>query len=198
MKSKYITQFTSKELLEELTIRDEIGVPTTLPPTPPIPITPYQIMLKMIEKGWKEDPREGYYDERINNIWAYLGYPNFNDDTSWCAATVNCCLKLAGYKTSESIPVARSFETYGNLTPLISKGDIAVFRRYDSSWQGHVGFVHINYKNAVVVAGGNQDNKVCFKEYSKWNVKLPLNCIRRITEKINEPDFKTLKEWGLI
>ncbi len=187
--------FTSKELLEELLKRENerTGI---------ISITPYEIMMKMIEKGWKENPLVGLSDPRIDRMWAYMGFKNFTDDQSYCAATLNACLKIAGYKTSRSIPVARSFEDYGEEIDVLTakKGDIAVYKNIKSSWAGHTGFVDSVHDGAIVLAGANQSNKMCLKAFPISGATLQLSSIRRITEKekIGGIDFKTLKEWGLV
>ena len=195
-----LEQFTNLDLLNELLNRE---VPVSVP-VEPFKITPYEIMVKMINNGWKENPNMNESDPRIDKIWNYLGYPKFTDDQSYCAATVNVCLKLAGYETSKSIPVARSFENYGSSLNYKSyqEGDIIVFKNVDGSWQGHVGFVS-NFdedENIFLVASGNQDNKMCFKNYFVEGNYLELSCIRRITdkEKVKNPDYKTLKDWGLL
>jgi len=196
MKNNILKDFTDIDLLNELLNRQN-----DKPPRLPLyyEFTPYEIMVKMIQQGWKENPKKGESDPRIDRIWDYLGYPEFTDDQSWCAATVNVCLKLAGYRTSDSIPVARSFESYGERTDDAKKGDIVVFKRTGSSWKGHVGFVREIKDRLITVAGGNQNNEVCFKTYDIKSLTLPFSATRRITKycKISDPDFKTLKDWGL-
>ena len=156
---------------------------------------------KMREQGWHEDPRLGKTDPRIKKMWDYLGFPELTDDDSWCACAMNCCLKLAGYKTSDKIPVARSFETYGVQVPFsnIVKGDLVVFER--GTWQGHVGFYdcHAN-EGSLNILGGNQDNMVGYKRYPITSTQIRLRGVRRLTKTsiISEPDIKTLKEWGLL
>ena len=88
--------------------------------------------------------------------------------TPWCAAFVNAVLKEAGIKGTGS-NLARSFLRWGvpvEGTPEL--GDIIVFKRGNSSWQGHVGFVcgvDSNDDTRITVLGGNQSDKVCKARY---------------------------------
>lgn len=187
--------YTNKELVAELARREH-----TPPALPKLSPAPYQIMLDMIKPDWREDSRKGYYNPLISQMWEYLGYPAFTDDQSWCAATVNFCLKVTGYPTSEVIPLARSFESYGSKNysdPNV--GDIVVFKRVGSDWQGHVGFFkHIDRDyNRIVVAGGNQNNEVCFKDYPIKSDSIEYVCTRNLPDRINEPDFDTINSLGL-
>lgn len=201
-KDATLENYTTKQLIEEIGSRDSSLVrKPNIPSVNPL-VTPYEIMIKMIEQGWKEDPEQGESDPRIDRIWDYLGYPKFTDDQSYCAATLNCCLKLAGYKTSEVIPVARSFENYGDTISIhnAKQGDIIVFERNNSSWKGHVGFVEGIDGTTFMVGGGNQSDKICFKNYATNGVILKVSSIRRLTNdlKIETCDYKTLRDWKLI
>lgn len=199
-----IETFTDQELLDEVKSRIVIKRMTKdLASDVPINITPYQIICKMIEQGWEENPAKGESDPRIDKMWKYLGYPKFTDDESYCAATVNVCLKLAGYETSEVIPVSRSFESYGKRVDLSEAvtGDIVTFQMKGSSWKGHVGFLAgVTRKDSVMVAGGNQNNKMCSKLFAFNGDRLVLTGFRRISEvnRVAVSDRETLKKWGLL
>lgn len=193
-------KYTTEALLEELENRrrpltGECGPTVTA-------ITPYDIMCKMIDQQWKEDPRQEHSDERIDRMWDYLGYPNFTDDQSYCAATVNCCLKLAGYPTSDCIPVARSFMTYAKTSGDICEGDIVVFEDFTSTWKGHVGFIktYDPENKSFLVAGGNQKNKMCYDWYRFRGERLGIASVRKIQPSMDrgKTDIKTLTAWGLI
>ncbi len=86
----------------------------------------------------------------------------------WCAAFVNSVLSEVGIESTRSL-LARSYLSWGRSTDIPSPGDIMVFSRGDSGWQGHVGFyvATIEYKEKTywVVLGGNQDNSVSYKLY---------------------------------
>jgi len=92
--------------------------------------------------------------------------------TEWCAAFVNAILEMDGIPGSESVSqnplLARSFLEWGSpINPQdIQKGDIVVFPRGNSSWQGHVGFYVGRGENGMwVILGGNQDNQVRYDYY---------------------------------
>lgn len=94
----------------------------------------------------------------------------------WCAAFVNAILNLHDIPGSESVSdyplTARSFLKWGTNVDVPKKGDIVVFPRGNSSWQGHVGFYvetrTISEIDYYVILGGNQDNKVSFELYPAY------------------------------
>lgn len=86
--------------------------------------------------------------------------------TPWCAAFINACERAAG-NPGNGMLNARSFITYGHdTTGNPSQGDIAVLKRGNSPWQGHVAyFDSFVDKNTIKLLGGNQNDKVCFSNY---------------------------------
>lgn len=84
--------------------------------------------------------------------------------TPWCAGFVNAIEKMCRREGTGQL-LARSFLKYGEKTETPKLGDIVVFRRGDSSWQGHVGYYVNEDNNGILVLGGNQNNKVCYKYY---------------------------------
>ena len=92
--------------------------------------------------------------------------------TEWCAAFVNAILEMDGIPGSESVSenplMARSFLSWGDpIDPEdIQKGDIVIFPRGNSSWQGHVGFFIQEYNGQWIILGGNQDNTVSYKLFN--------------------------------
>jgi uncharacterized protein (TIGR02594 family) len=86
--------------------------------------------------------------------------------TAWCAAFVNAIEKRCG-RTGTGKLNARSYLHYGTPTATPKLGDIAVFKRGNSSWEGHVGYYIFQDDNGILVLGGNQSNKVCYKYYPK-------------------------------
>lgn len=86
--------------------------------------------------------------------------------TPWCAAFVNAILKANGIKGTGS-NLARSFLKWGQpVKDTPQPGDIIVFPRGNSNWQGHVGFVFNVTGGLVRVLGGNQGDKVCIEAYN--------------------------------
>jgi len=84
----------------------------------------------------------------------------------WCAAFVNAVLELDDIPGSDSVSdyplTARSFIKWGNrVEPKdIQRGDVVVFPRGNSSWQGHVGFFVEEIHGRWIILGGNQENSV--------------------------------------
>lgn len=89
-----------------------------------------------------------------------------DDATAWCAAFVGAMLRRAGMKSTGSL-LARSYLEWG--TPVARKdareGDIAIFKRGNSSWQGHVAFFVKDNGSTITVLGGNQANAVNRRAY---------------------------------
>lgn len=90
-----------------------------------------------------------------------------DDETAWCAAFVGAMLKRAGIKPSGSL-AARSYLQWGEKVAIedARPGDIVVFRRGNSTWQGHVGFFVRQNAKTITVLGGNQANEVNQRNYS--------------------------------
>ena len=84
--------------------------------------------------------------------------------TAWCAAFVNAIEKKCGRKGT-GVLTARSFLKYGSPVAKPQLGDIVVFKRGNSSWEGHVGYYISEDKYSVLSLGGNQSNKVCYANY---------------------------------
>lgn len=89
-----------------------------------------------------------------------------NDETAWCAAFVGAMLKRAGQKGTGKLN-ARSYLEWGE--PVERKdarpGDVVIFKRGNSSWQGHVAFFVKDRGEAIDVLGGNQSDAVNVKGY---------------------------------
>lgn len=87
--------------------------------------------------------------------------------TAWCAAFVNAALGARNAQGTDSL-TARSFLEWGQPTEAPTQGDIVVFSRGNSSWQGHVGFYMGEDENGdIKVLGGNQGNKVSVQTYPR-------------------------------
>lgn len=96
--------------------------------------------------------------------------------TEWCAAFLNAMLKLDGvpnlYDLDHEHPLlARSFLQWG--LPVakedIRRGDIVVFERGNSEWQGHVGYyMQTTSDGNWLILGGNQDNSVKYSIYNPY------------------------------
>ena len=99
-----------------------------------------------------------------NKLKAILGVNP--KSTPWCAAFVNAIENKCGRKGTGKM-LARSFLNYGRSVVTPESGDIVIFKRGNSSWQGHVGYYISEDKYNVLTLGGNQNNSVCYQKYSK-------------------------------
>ena len=86
-----------------------------------------------------------------------------DDETPWCAAFVNWCLKKAGYRGTNSA-AARSFLSWGTKITKPQAGAIVVFSR-GAPPAGHVAFYLSHTADAVSVLGGNQGDRVSIARY---------------------------------
>lgn len=84
--------------------------------------------------------------------------------TPWCAGFVNAIEKKCGRKGTGKL-LARGYLKYGTPVDEPQKGDIVVFKRGNSNWQGHVGYFVQKDGDRILVLGGNQNSKVCYKYY---------------------------------
>ena len=96
-----------------------------------------------------------------------------DDETPWCAAFVNWCLREAGM-SGTGLASARSFLTWGReiLPDEIQEGDIIVMGRTADPTKGHVGFF-VGWtpdKFGFQLLGGNQLNAVNIKEFDRGRI----------------------------
>ena len=97
------------------------------------------------------------------------GHPEIKDDeTAWCAAFVGAMIKRAGGVPTGSL-AARSYLVWGTPVALqdAQLGDVVVFQRGNSAWQGHVGFFVKREGAQIHVLGGNQGNQVSVAVHSQ-------------------------------
>jgi uncharacterized protein (TIGR02594 family) len=122
------------------------------------------------------------------------GHPQVKDDeTAWCAAFVGAMLHRAGMPKT-GLLTARSYLDWG--VPVDRKdareGDIVIFTRGNSTWQGHVAFFVKDNGDTVTVLGGNQSNAVNRKPYAANR----LLGIRRLKEEVKlQPKPETKTSW---
>jgi uncharacterized protein (TIGR02594 family) len=96
-----------------------------------------------------------------------VGHARVNDDeTAWCAAFVGSMLERTGHLSTRALN-ARSYLSCGMALAQPRLGCIVVFRRGNSSWQGHVAFYISHDENYVRVLGGNQSNRVSIATYPR-------------------------------
>ena len=128
-------------------------------------MTPLEIALK--EYGTKEiggllhNPQVLKYFRDIGQTWVK------DDETAWCAAFVNWCLKKAGRPYLNTLN-ARSFLNYGSMTKNPKLGDLVVLWRIKKGGPfGHAGFYITENANEFFLLGGNQANEVNISRYPK-------------------------------
>lgn len=110
------------------------------------------------------------------------GFPEIdNDETAWCAAAMGAWLSRSGYKPSGKL-TARSYLDWGDpvAVPDMKQGDILIFSRGSSTWQGHVTFLHRDSGAFLECLGGNQQNTVNIARYQKSK----LIGVRRVSDKM--------------
>lgn len=90
-------------------------------------------------------------------------------ETPWCTAFITAIEQQCGRAGIKSL-VARKYLNYGKAIQNPELGDIVVFQRGNSSWQGHVGYYISENRGRILVLGGNQDNEVNFSYYPKHKV----------------------------
>ena len=95
--------------------------------------------------------------------------------TEWCAAFVNAVLADSGMKNLHDMKhpqplTARSFLDWGEPVDNPLPGDIVIFPRGTSDWQGHVGF-YVGWEQDEEgkvfwkILGGNQNDSVSIDLY---------------------------------
>ena len=124
------------------------------------PITkqiPLHLQIALNELGIQE-VKGAAYNPRIGEYLASVKLEK-NDEIPWCAAFVNWCLITAKIKGT-GIGLARSYELWGRALNKPELGCIAVYRRGQMQWQGHVNFFLDMHDDYIYGIGGNQSNKV--------------------------------------
>jgi len=102
--------------------------------------------------GEENEPRVLEYFTATGNLgWSARS----KDETPWCSAFANWCLKQAGYEGT-SHAAARSWLNWGQEIESPRRGCIVVFTREGG---GHVGFYLEETETEIKVLGGNQQNK---------------------------------------
>lgn len=110
------------------------------------------------------------HNPEVVKLFAEVGHAGVQDDeTAWCAAFVGAMLGRGGYAGTGKLN-ARSYLDYGTTPAKPQRGDIVVFPRGGSEWQGHVAFVAKVDDQYVYAFGGNQANSVNVTRFSRGKV----------------------------
>lgn len=116
---------------------------------------------------YNQAERAGVTDNlRIVQYLGTVGLGDHHDETPWCAAFVNWCLRQAGIRGSCRAN-ARSFLGGWNAMSLQqpSYGCVVVLSRPPHPAHGHVAFFTGRIGGKVVLLGGNQSNRVKLSDY---------------------------------
>ena len=139
-------------------------------------VTIYPSQKKVLRTAVQEYGVENFDKSNNPEVLKYFKETGFGyiktDETSWCAAFVNYCVKQNGYKYPHSL-TARSWLGQGKKVANPKTGDIIIFwREKKNGWKGHVAFfVEADKEKGLIYCyGGNQDGKVCIKAYPEERV----------------------------
>jgi uncharacterized protein (TIGR02594 family) len=91
------------------------------------------------------------------------------DEVAWCSSFMNWLMMKCGYERTHSA-AARSWLSVGQKLKGFEKYSIVVFKRGNSSWQGHVAIAIEETAAGIRVLGGNQSNSVSYATYKKADV----------------------------
>lgn len=154
-----------QEFLKKLpTTPEEKLAPVDARPTD----VPEYITIAKGELGVKEVPGTGD-NPRVLEYHLATTLKSTDDSVAWCSSFVNWCLMKSGHERSHSA-AARSFLGVGAKLKGFEKHSIVVFKRGNSTWQGHVAFAMDETKTHVRVLGGNQSDAITYASYPKSDV----------------------------
>lgn len=118
------------------------------------------------------------------------------DSVPWCSAFVSWVIEQCGLPSTKSA-WARSYLSWGIPTDKPTKGCVVVFKRNENS--GHVGFYDGEDEKSIFVLGGNQDNTVKIKAYSKEDFlgyRVPVLRVRLFADLVKSTS--ALGQWHLV
>jgi uncharacterized protein (TIGR02594 family) len=134
-----------------------------------LPKDPAWLRAAYKDLGLKELPG-ARHSARILAMFRAAGHPQVKDDeTAWCSAAMNAWMAEAGIRGTGKL-TARSWLEWGrNVSDRpIPRGAVVVFKRGNSSWQGHVALCITDGGGShITVLGGNQSNAVTVAKYPR-------------------------------
>ena len=147
-------------------------------------MTPYELAKEEVGTlEWRDghNPKVLAYfkDAKGNNI--------SDDETPWCAAFVGAMLERSGIQGTRALN-ARSYLEWGDVVDPkdAREGDILIFKRGTSSWQGHVAFwTGKQTANTYICLGGNQSDAVT--DTGRYSKSKLLGVRRWPTQKVVQP-----------
>ena len=114
--------------------------------------------------------------EMAKKYHKYVGLPNANGSTAWCASFVNWCLNQAGHKNAKSAGSQSILWQEGKLFKRIVEpvyGCIVLMTNYvkstgKSNSHGHVTFLYgVDSNGDLICLGGNQGDRLKYSRYYK-------------------------------
>lgn len=130
------------------------------------PFMPPWMPIAIKELGVSEIPGNLHHNPRIIQYHQATTLKATTDEVPWCAAFVNWCLQQCNLKGTNKAN-ARSFLNLTYEIDLPAYGCIAILKRGNNEFQGHVGFVVYDGKDQIMLLGGNQGDKVSIKPFKK-------------------------------
>lgn len=126
------------------------------------PVPPPWMQIAIMEMGVHEwNPGD---NPRILEYLASVGVTG-PDETSWCAAFLNWCLRKAGFNGANS-GMASDWFTWGRAVAP-TYGAIVLFQPLSAGASGHVGLLHALDQKNVWCLSGNSSNQVRIAPYPK-------------------------------
>jgi len=118
--------------------------------------------------GPEDNPRILEY---FKSLYPNFEQANWHDSDSWCAVSLNFIFEQSGIEGTNS-PAAIDFLKWGRSLKKPRKGCVAVLWRVDpSGWESHVGLVVDEKPDEILLLGGNQDDAVSLKWFTKNKVR---------------------------
>lgn len=134
----------------------------------PAPFLPPWLSVAIKELGVKEIGGS-QHNQRVLEYHQSTSLRASDDETPWCSAFANWCMRQAGVKGTGAAN-ARSWMTWGNRLTTPAYGCVVVLKRGKQEWQGHVGFLVFEGRDKIMVLGGNQGNAVSVAAFNKADV----------------------------
>lgn len=125
--------------------------------------------IEIAEKELGVSERRGGENPRIIEYHKATTLKASEDEVAWCSSFVNWVMMKSGYERTHSA-AARSWLQLEKRLPKFEKYAIVIFKRGNSSWQGHVGFAIEERGDYIRCLGGNQGDKVSYALYPKSKV----------------------------
>lgn len=133
------------------------------------PSDPPWLKRAFADLGLKEVPGKGSRP-RIVQMYALAKNAGVKDDSvPWCSAAVNAWMVESGHAGTRSL-LASSWLDWGHKVDTskpIRRGAVLIFKRGNSSWQGHVCLLVEDNGSVLTVIGGNQSDAVTIARYRR-------------------------------